>query len=139
MKYILAVLVMVFSMQSSADSWLCIADKATGFILENGSWGSSDFKGGDAYMIEEADDFIKNPGEIYSVYSFKFDSHSYRCGDFESSNGMLICDGIVPGGTFKYNPSTGHFLMTNTFGYVHGNRGGFSDPPVMMIGKCSKR
>ena len=36
MKYILAVLVMTFSMQSTADNWLCIADKATGFALENG-------------------------------------------------------------------------------------------------------
>ena len=34
MKYILAVLVMTFSMQSTADNWLCIVDDSNGFSPE---------------------------------------------------------------------------------------------------------
>ena len=54
MKYILAVLVMTFSIQSTADNWLCIRDKATGFILKDGSWEPANFRPGDKYMIKEA-------------------------------------------------------------------------------------
>ena len=55
MKYILAVLIMTFSMQpSAADNWLCISDKSTGFMSKNGSWESVNFTAGDKYMIKEA-------------------------------------------------------------------------------------
>ena len=61
------------------------------------------------------------------------------------SGGKLVCDdGLEPGDTFKYNPSTGHFLATATPGYVNSYTNGtlttvYTDTPFIAIGKCSKR
>ena len=146
MKYILAVLVMTFSMQSTADNWLCIADKATGFALENGSWESGNFTSGDKYMIKEASQSSKDIyGSVYQVHEFGDDLPNWVCGDFvsnEAEGRLLVCDGYsTAGDTFKYNPSTGHFLATYTEGYVHAI-GGFDfvngNTPNIQIGECSK-
>ena len=145
MKYILAFLVMTFSMQSTADNWLCITDKATGFALENGSWESANFQPGDKYMIKEASQSSKDIyGSVYQVHEFGDDLPNWVCGDFgsnEDAKGLLACDGYaIAGSTFKYNPRTGHFLATMTNGYVQANvNGGVStDTPTIEIGKCSK-
>jgi hypothetical protein len=147
MKYILAVLVMTFSMHSNADSWLCIMDKATGFNLENGSWKLAKFKfeAGDKYMIKETDAIGTRFGSVYQVHRFGSNTPSWLCGDFgsnEDAKELLVCDGYaVPGDTFKYNPRTGHFLATHTNGYVHNKfsaDGVSTDTPIVMIGKCSK-
>ena len=146
MKYILAVLVMTFSMQSTADNWLCITDKATGFILKNGSWESGNFTSGDKYMIKEASQSSKDIyGSVYQVHEFGDDLPNWVCGDFgsnEDAKELLVCDGYAtPGSTFKYNPSTGHFLATNTRGYVHDSRSGdgvSTSTSTIEIGKCSK-
>ena len=145
MKYILAVLIMTFSMQSAADNWLCITDKSTGFVLENGSWDYGKFAPGDKYMIKEADDLEKADDVMYQVNRFGRDTPSWLCGDFISVGydaGMMICDGYgTPGNTFKYNPRTGHFLATYTGGYVHDKMSGdavSTDTPIIEIGKCSK-
>jgi hypothetical protein len=84
MKYILAVLVMTFSMQSSADSWLCISDEATGFALKDGSWESALFEVGKKYMIKEADDTGKLFDAVYQVHRFGRGNPSWICGDFGS-------------------------------------------------------
>ena len=146
MKYILAVLFMTFSMQSAADNWLCITDKATGFVLKNGSWESRNFASGDKYMIKEADSRRKTDDVMYQVNQFGDNIPNWLCGDFKSVvyKGMLICRGFAaPGDTFKYNPRTGHFLATYTNGYVHDSRSGdgvstSTDTSTIEIGKCSK-
>ena len=143
MKYILAALVLTFSMQSSADSWLCITDHAGGMVLENGSWRVGRFGPGDKYLIKEAVSYNKARGYVYQVHDFGSDVPSWVCGDFGSvknSEGNLVCDGITPGNTFKYNPSNGHFLATSTRGYVTSRDDGsvFTDTPMIEIGKCSK-
>jgi hypothetical protein len=145
MRYILAVLVMTFSMQSTADNWLCITDKATGFALENGSWESANFQPGDKYMIKDASQTNKSIyGSVYQVHAFGRDTPYWICGDFgsnEDAKELLVCEGFaIAGDTFKYNPSTGHFLATHTAGYVHTFDDGrvFGDTPHIQIGKCSK-
>ena len=145
MKYILAFLVMTFSMQSTADNWLCITDKATGFALENGSWESVNFQPGDKYMIKDASQTNKSIyGSVYQVNHFGDDGPNWLCGDFgsnEDAKELLVCEGFaIAGDTFKYNPSTGHFLATHTAGYVHTFDDGrvFGDTPHIQIGKCSK-
>jgi len=143
MKYILAVLVMTFSMQSTADNWLCIADKATGFTLKNGSWESTNFTSGEKYIIKEADDNGKLYDAVYQVHAFGRDTPSWLCGDFRSdmyTEKLLVCDGLgTPSNTFKYNPRTGNFLATRTSGYVEDFDGVVNDDtPAIVIGKCSK-
>ena len=145
MKYILAVLVMTFSMQSTADNWLCIRDKATGFSLKNGSWNSTDFKVGKKYIIKDASERNKSvSGSVYQVHEFGDDIPDWICGDFQNdgvAKGMLVCDGyFIAGNTFKYNPSTGHFLATHTAGFVYTWDDGrvVEDTPIIEIGKCSK-
>ena len=59
MKYVIAAVALMVSMQSNADSWLCIVDQMTGFNLENGEWKSSDFERGDKYLIKPADELRK--------------------------------------------------------------------------------
>ena len=145
MRYILAVLVMTFSMQSTADNWLCIRDKATGFALQNGDWVSGDFQAGNKYMIKEASQQNKSIyGSVYQVHPFGDEYPSWVCGDFgsnEDAKGLLACDGYaIAGDSFKYNPSTGHFLTARTNGYVHTFDDGrvVDDTPAIEIGKCSK-
>ena len=143
MKYILAVLVMTFSMQSTADNWLCISDDANGFALEDGSWEPTLFVVGEKFMIKEADGLHKTDGAVYQVHRFGKDTPSWVCGDFHSNmftEKLLVCDGYgTPSDTFKYNPRTGHFLATRTTGYVEDYKGVVStDTPMIEIGKCSK-
>jgi len=145
MKYIFAVLVMTFSMQASADNWLCIRDKATGFALKDGSWESGKFKPGNKYMIKEASETNKSLyGSVYQVHQFGDDIPNWLCGDFQSdgvAKGMLVCDGYaIAEDSFKYNPSTGHFLATHTAGYVYTYDDGrvVDDAALIEIGKCSK-
>ncbi|MCX2976375.1 hypothetical protein [Candidatus Marimicrobium litorale] len=143
MKYILAALVLTFSMQSSADSWLCITDHAAGMNLKNGGWESERITPGDKYLIKEAESYLKSDGYVYQVQSFGDDLALWVCGDFgsdEYSEGNLVCDGLIPGGTFKVNPSNGHFLATRTYGYVTDDDDGSvsTDTPMVQIGKCAK-
>ena len=129
MKYILAALVLTFSMQSSAeiqgdeiqwdaeiqreqssaDTWLCIADKAAGMMLENGSWESVTVKPGDKYLIKESEEMLAMNGYVYEVYQFGKDISRSQCRDFGSEEwlvgGMLVCQGV--NGTFKYDPVMG--------------------------------
>jgi hypothetical protein len=145
MKYILAVLVMTFSMQSTADNWLCIVDDSNGFSLKDGSWKPTLFEVGGKYMIKEASQQEKSIyGSVYQVNHFGDDGPNWLCGDFgsnEDAKELLVCEGFaIAGDTFKYNPSTGHFLATHTAGYVHTFDDGrvFGDTPHIQIGKCSK-
>ena len=95
-------------------------------------------------MIKEADDTGKLFGEVYQVHAFGHDNPSWVCGDFgsnENAKGLLVCEGFaIAGDSFKYNPSTGHFLATRTAGYVHTFDDGrvADDTPSIEIGKCSK-
>jgi len=143
MKYLFALLVMTASMQSSADSWLCIGDQSAGFQLTDGSWQPFSFTPGDKYLIKEADEKRSAYGGIYQVHVFGKKVPTWTCGDFRSVIGtekLLVCDGwAAPGESFKYHPATGHFLATRTTGYVQDDKeGGVStDTPFIEIGTCS--
>ena len=139
MKYILAFIVLTFSMQSSADSWLCTTAASTGLELTaDGSW--KPMKGlevGTKWSIAESD---WERGVVYAVRLFDGDDNTvdmiaYLCGDFVSEKnstetGMLVCDGYgSAGNTFKYDPRNGQFVATFTD----------TDSPLMDVGRCSKR
>ena len=126
MKYILAALVLTFSMQSSAeiqgdeiqwdaeiqreqssaDTWLCIADKAAGMMLENGSWESVTVKPGDKYLIKESEEMLAMNGYVYEVYQFGKDISRSQCRDFGSEEwlvgGMLVYRCLSQRDTWPY-------------------------------------
>lgn len=142
MKKILAGLLLIAPLVANADNWLCIGDNSTGFVLKNGAWESAKFKPY-KYLIKSAEGVVSSMGALYQVHEFGREIPSYICptgfledGEFEE---ILDCYGLgIKTDAFKFNPKTGHFLMTRTLGYVMSDGKTVDDTPSIEIGKCSK-
>ena len=117
------------SLAVAQTSYLCVADKATGFYLNKSknSWDATAFDTKDSkYLLylKESKWEWKNFGEQFPFGTCKQ----------INENGDVRCDGF---GTVLFSPKNLRYLLTYLPGYVfeHAQK---SDTPYMEIGKCTR-
>jgi hypothetical protein len=117
-----------------AESWLCVADKSTGFDYEKATkeWVHARFKADNKYVIKRADGEsvkweVTEIGEKYPIA---------KCPeDFDSDN--LICEDWV---YFRFNKGSLKFLLAANYGYfakVEDDPAMQPDSVMVAIGRCS--
>ena len=123
----------------AADSYLCIADKSTGFYYNKDTkeWESTSFKTDDKFILKKA----KEDSDVVTVEGAKVGDLIYH--NFGSSFPFGYCTEIggwentydckiMGGGIAKFSANKMTFLKVYTYGYWRG-----TDTPYMEIGKCS--
>ena len=140
---------------SAADSYLCVANKATGFQFnpESGEWGHVEFIPRARYVVKQATDseavYSTKEGYAWTVTDSSGGDPNMGCKmDFESAGG-LYCEGFV-GDIFRMNNKSMRYVFTYVGSYIESSldfsnrenikngsdRGG--DTPTVEIGKCSR-
>lgn len=132
-------LIPAMAMPSDARTYLCIADKATGFEYSTTSkeWGYARFTTEDIrYLLK-----MTSP-ESWELQEFgkpEDKGLTFRgCSAVNDIDGDLLvvnCTGMI---YFRFLPNTGRFTISFFGGYnyqVDGNRD--ADTPMIAIGKCS--
>jgi hypothetical protein len=144
---IVATLIMIMSINCYADSYLCVADKASGFQFTKPNWEASNFRTENKYLIQASgvDRFplqvIKVGGRVPVI----------MCKEEFNSAGFLHCDsggpldmlGIVLGEHFTFNHKNLRYMRVVPRGYINvvpGNEisDSKSGTPHIEIGKCSR-
>ena len=130
-----------------ADSYLCVADKASGFQFSESNWDVANFRTDNTYIVQSSniDRFplqVVKVGDKVPVIMCK---EGFNSGGFLycASGGPLDMLGIVMGEHFSFNQKSLRFMRVVPRGYVNvvlGN--GISDSesgtPYIEIGKCSQ-
>jgi hypothetical protein len=121
----------------SVTSYLCVADKATGFSRKSGGdWEATEFKADEKYLVKRPskDNLLDGDDEknVWIVTKVGTDFPLYGCGSDFSDAGSLVCDGF---GEFFVNRKTLRFQAYYPIGYVVERAG---NTPYLTIGKCSK-
>ena len=138
-KILLISLLFSFSLAVGAEdlSFLCIAEGASGFRFENGSWHSVAFDVSEAKYIlkkvKESEFGFEDKENPYGLYDFGESSTITRCSQSES--GDFMC--LVGTGDFFFSPSSGRFIKTYTLGYWDGVDSNDNTPHIER-GRCSK-
>lgn len=121
-----------------ADSFLCVADKATGFAFIDGEWISADFNVSSVkHIIRKLDEesIERNIKYTYGVFSFGgSELPNHKCPAPRALIGGFVCDRGV--GLFTFNTDTGRYLKSYPSGFTFGDSVGGS--PYIEIGHCSK-
>ena len=162
MKKYIAILLLAFSGLAFGESYLCIADKATGFAFQEGEWASTNFNVGDEKYIlrersneeiENTKEFIESIKEVFK--EIENDSEGLELGTDEpvdyllNSTHVVLQHGVdgfplyhcryVPiTGSFKCNGIKGKFLFSTKSGrftmtYLNGYwRGKDNDQTSVM-------
>jgi len=140
-------LLLVTNSSTSAESFLCVADKATGFKFNevHKNWEQATFNVSDMkYIIRNpsADDTLigsaKNQAFVGLEVGGKFPI--IFCKDDFDSNGLLFCNYNISG-EFRMNKNLGRFILYYQVGYVGdainpGAKEKDNDPGI-VIGRCS--
>ena len=136
-------------------NYLCLPDKATGFIKQDGKWKQANFNIENAkYMIKKIDEETKKeyekddiPYGEHGVYVFGEKYPEFRNCEYTERDSVLnqtkerrfYCDGILRG-KFMFNLNNNRFITTFPLGYWNDNLLGEEDTrtPFIQIGLCSK-
>ncbi len=116
-------------------TWLCIADKSTGFKFERGEWRIATFSTAQSKYILRQFPSSADPNKlIYDWVDFgeKRDFALLGCKDNDVS---IICEPL--GGDVRFNKKTLRFISYYFIGYIHADDSEASDTPLIEIGKCS--
>ena len=135
-KIILFILLTVSTNVFANDTYLCIADKATGFSFNKRSetYESTDFN------IDKSKYILKKNNNTWEWKIFGIDVP--LCNGSISANGYFRCDWLE---TIIFNKNNLRYTKAHIFGYVNvGSKtySGFEmkdgqETPYMEIGKCS--
>ncbi|GGP72807.1 hypothetical protein GCM10009347_41800 [Shewanella algicola] len=111
-----------------ADSYFCVTEESTGFLSFDGDWGIHSLPLEDKFVLRQItadDEQYKIYGGAYShgLFSHGSKSSSMKC-NFE---GFYSCEGM---GQFFFDPNTGRFLKTRTWGYWFGDDEKVSYPNI---------
>lgn len=141
MRYVAVIFLcgLLSSTAFAGESYLCIADLATGFAFDKkqGTWGNTNFKPTGKYLVSKAMNKESNweIKEVGDSMAFAF------CKDDFSENGSLPCGGFYE---FRMNRNTLRFLRAYLIGYwTDGPKSPDrlpsegADTPAIHIGKCS--
>ncbi len=144
---ILGCLLLLLPVVGYADSYLCVADKASGFQFSKSSWDVANFRTDNKYIIQ-ASNIERFPLQVVRVGD---KVPVIMCKQGINSGGFLHCDsggpldmlGIVMGEHFTFNEKSLRFMRVVPRGYINvvpGN--GISESesrtPHIEIGKCSQ-
>src|SRR5688572_8391244 len=106
-----AIVGIAFSTPSFADeSFLCVADHATGFAFENDQWSPSTFKADQKYVVTRN----KNSGVAWEVKQLGSSFPLSTCEDGFLRSIILNCTGIFE---FRMHKLNGRFIVSSTLGY----------------------
>ena len=136
--------------QLYADSYLCEAEQASGFVydLDNETWQASTFSIVDKkYLIAPADAdnvFVKALSYDYEVKNLDSSTPIIHCKtvrliDSNEETGLITCRGS-DGASFSFDKRNGRFIRSQPSGYVTSKADVKTSPgPFMEIGKCSPK
>ena len=135
MKLLLSTILVLLPGISFAKQYLCVADKATGFVYNKRakSWQQANFAVKDTKYILS---FLKKSAYKYKVTEMGKDFQMATCKDGFSRYGNLICGGGSLGMDFRFNRNSGRYIKTYPGGY-HTGGDAKADTPSIEIGKCS--
>jgi len=149
-KKCLAVLVLVFSNPALADSFVCVAERANGFVYdqETETWEVSSFSVENrSYLVSPTDEnnifikALKYDYEIKDVSSPKPIIHCKAVKETDSNleTGIILCRGSL-GASFNIDKGSGRYVRSQPSGYVTQKASsGTGDGPYMEIGNCSPK
>jgi len=129
----------LFSLVASAEQYLCVPDKMTGFAYDEKTkaWITTQFRTDFKYIIASA----KNGRDAFTLTKIGEKEPEGYCKDGFNDPGYLHCENL--GGYFKFNRANGRYLAVFTLAYYNVGVGllsqsdSGSDTPAMQIGKCS--
>lgn len=115
----------------SAESYICIPDKATGFAYNKSTktWYTTSFN------IQETKYILSNTDGnwVWKEVGKTFDSKCGKLNDY----GFITCEDF--GSTIHFNSKTLRFMNAYLMGYVTGDiKSDGGDTPSLEIGRCSK-
>ena len=134
---VVLLLLMVSTSVFASESYLCIADKITGFKFNK---QSKNYEPAD-FNVRESKYILKNNDNTWEWKDFGETFSIFTCSTSFSSQGALICEGFE---TVEFNKNNLRYIKTSTIGYIHvGSKIGKGvvkdgeNTPFMEIGKCS--
>lgn len=134
----------VFSQTTALESYLCVADKATGFDFNKtrNEWVQANFRPTNKYVLARS----KQPNFAWEVKDFGQTVSSAECRNSFNEVGNLFCSGLG-GSDFRFNRNSLRYMKVYLIGYW--NDGNPADrasvqlfaegdnTPSIEIGKCS--
>src|SRR5262245_21392765 len=106
-------------------TYLCIADKSTGFQFHDGAWNHARFNvEGHRYLLK-----LKQDGE-WALHRFGIESSMSSC---KAEGDWIKCDGIY---RFTFNMNNSRFISADLFGYADGLDKN-DNTPMIEIGTCA--
>ncbi len=136
MKQLLFITLFFLSFQASAEQWLCVTERMTGFYLDEktNAWEPGTFTDRPKYIISS----YPEAGIIkYTVKEHASNNEFPTCQDFVNKQDeyFITCQDKY-GSSFLFNKTRNRFQFSNVIGgfvypYLKGT------PPFMSIGLCS--
>lgn len=145
-----AILLLVLSFSSTADSYLCEAERASGFVYnkDKNIWEAANFPVEDKrYLVSrtKADDiFSKALSYDYSVEEPVSTEPIIHCRavkqvDSNEETGLVLCRGPY-GASFNLDTRNGKYIRSQPTGYVANSVSSNSENlPYIEIGNCSPK
>lgn len=144
----LAVFIVFFAESTYADSFVCVAERANGFVYdqENENWEVASLSVENRkYLVsptDENDIFIKALKHDYQVRDVSSTKPIIHCkavkeSDSNRETGLILCRGSH-GASFDIDKESGRYIRSQPSGYV--TKKASSEPgggPYMEIGVCS--
>jgi hypothetical protein len=125
------ILILAFtSLSANAKTYLCIADKATGFVKEGNEWNTTHFRVDGKYTLKREDAKSWRWTQIGEEFG---DSCPVRRDSKGKEKAVLSCDSFFY--HLFFNQNTLRFMLARPAGYIYPKLD--PDTPVMEIGKCS--
>ena len=146
----LAVLIFVLSESIYADSFVCVAERANGFVYdqENKTWKVSSFSVENrSYLVSPTDEnniftrALKYDYEIKNASSQKPIIHCKAVKETDSNleTGLILCRGSF-GASFNIDKESGRYVWSQPSAYMTKKASSESaDGPYMEIGNCSPK
>ena len=146
----LAALVLILSESAYADSFVCVAEQANGFVYdqENKTWKVSSLSVENRkYLVsptDENDIFIKALNFDYKIKNVSSPKPIIHCNaikktDSNQETGLILCRGSF-GASFNIDKGSGRYIRTQLSGYVTKKTSSETGVgPYMEIGNCSPK
>jgi len=140
---------------ANAKSWLCVADKSTGFKEQAGTWQSVTFSTSTKIVIKPIDFSNKDAREVFDVFAkdlTDFEKQWFRSAWTELGNSYIsgLCDaglyenvinckdgGTEPNETITVDLQAMRFQLYHPYGYLFPNKK-YPMTPFIEIGTCSE-
>jgi len=144
-----AIFLVVFSSSSYADSYLCEAERASGFVYdkETNTWETASIPvENKQYLVSPtgADDIVskalKYNYRIEERVSAKpiINCKTIKSADSNEDTGLILCRGSF-GASFNFDTRSGKYIRSQLTGYVMNTTGSPSEKsPYIEIGNCSQ-